>query len=161
MATAAVAAPTDAALRALCAREHPACFACRPAAQGGLGLAFTVQPDGSVSAGWTCPPGSESYAGIVHGGLLATALDSAMVHALFARGIVARTGELNVRYRQSAQIGRAMTVRAWLRESHLPLFRLEAEILQDGLVCAHSRAKFMARHSRGTTVEPPSADLPE
>jgi acyl-coenzyme A thioesterase PaaI-like protein len=144
MATAAVAAPTDAVLRSLCAREHPACFACRPVAQGGLGLEFAAQADGSVSATWTCPPGGESYTGIVHGGLLATALDSAMVHALFARGIVARTGELEVRYRQSAQIGRAMTVRAWLRDHHVPLFRLEAEILQDGVVCAHSLAKFMA-----------------
>jgi hypothetical protein len=39
---AAVAAPTEAALRALCAREHGNCFACRPVGQGGLGLGFAV-----------------------------------------------------------------------------------------------------------------------
>jgi acyl-coenzyme A thioesterase PaaI-like protein len=139
----AVAAATEAALRAGCAREHAACFACRPAADGGLGLRFSLQPDESVIAHWTCPPGGQSYAGIVHGGLLATALDSAMVHALFARGIVARTGELTIRYRQSVAIERPMTVRGWLRTVYGPLFRLEAEIHQDGAVCAQAHAKFM------------------
>ena len=142
MATAA--APTDVALWALCAREHAACFACRPVAQGGLGLFFGVQPDGSVAARWTCPPGGESYRGIVHGGLLATALDSAMVHALFARGIVARTAELKVRYRHSASVGEELEVRAWLRRSFGLLHELEAEICCGSVACAHARAKFMA-----------------
>jgi acyl-coenzyme A thioesterase PaaI-like protein len=140
----AAAAPTEAALRALCVREHPACFACRPAAQGGLGLAFAVQSDGSVAADWTCPPGGESYAGIVHGGLLATALDSAMVHALFARSIVARTGELNVRYLQPVGSSEPTTVTARLREAHPPLFQLEAAIHQAGVLCARGNGKFMA-----------------
>jgi acyl-coenzyme A thioesterase PaaI-like protein len=140
----AAAAPTEAALRALCVGEHPACFACRPAAQGGLGLSFALQSDGSVSAGWTCPPGGESYAGIVHGGLLATALDSAMVHALFARGIVARTGELNVRFCESVRAGEPTAVTARLREARPPLFQLEAEIHQAGVLCARANGKFMA-----------------
>ena len=133
-----------AALRAHCAQQHAACFACRPADQGGLGLAFAVQTDGAVSAEWTCPPGGESYAGIVHGGLLATALDSAMVHALFARGVVARTGELTVRYRQSVRSGDPVTVTARHRNAYPPLHHLEAEIHQAGVLCARARGKFMA-----------------
>lgn len=140
----AAAAPTEAALRALCAREHHASFACRPVATGGLGLTFTLQADGSVSAHWTCPPGGESYAGIVHGGLLATALDSAMVHALFARGIVARTGELNVRYRQSVRAGEPVTVTARHHSAYHPLHRLVAELHQAGTLCARATGKFMA-----------------
>ena len=141
---AAVAAPTDVALWALCARKHADRFACRPVAPGGLGLFFGVQPDGSVAARWTCPPGGESYRGIVHGGLLATALDSAMVHALFARGIVARTAELKVRYRHPAGVGKVLEVRAWLQRSFGQLHELEAEIRCGGVACAHARAKFMA-----------------
>lgn len=141
--TAVAAAASDAALRACCAREHAACFACRPARTGGLGLTFTVQPDGAVSADWTCPPGSESYPGILHGGLIATALDSAMVHALFARNIIARTGELRLRYHRSVRAPAPMTLRAWLRDSRPPLFVLEAECRQDGALCAHATAKFM------------------
>lgn len=141
---AAVAAPTEEQLRALCARQHRSSFACRPADQGGLGLRFSVRADSVIAAEWTCPAGGESYEGIVHGGLLATALDSAMVHALFARGIVARTGELNVRYRAPVRSDRPLTVAARLRESYPPLHRLTAEIHQDGVLCAKASGKFMA-----------------
>lgn len=140
----AAAVPTDTMLAALCRREHSRCFACRPVSDGGLGLVFTVMPDGAVSAEWLCPAGFESYSGIVHGGLLATALDSAMVHALFAQGIVGRTGELTVRYRRSIVTDRPMTVQAWLRSTYPPLFELESEIRQGDAVCAHARGKFMA-----------------
>ncbi len=136
--------PSDVRLQALCAREHQACFACRPVGQGGLGLVFTVQADGAVVADWAPPPGVESFAGIVHGGLLATALDSAMVHALFARGIVARTGELTVRYRQSVRLGAQVRVVGCHRQAAHPLHYLEAEVWQDGALCARAQAKFMA-----------------
>ena len=136
--------PSDVRLQALCAREHQACFACRPVGQGGLGLVFTVQADGAVVADWAPPPGVESFAGIVHGGLLATALDSAMVHALFARGIVARTGELTVRYRQSVRLGAQVRVVGRHRQAAHPLHYLEAEIWQGGALCARAQAKFMA-----------------
>lgn len=148
------AAPTDGALRALCVREHPACFACRPAAQGGLGLSFAVRSDGSVVADWTCPPGSEGYTGIVHGGLLATALDSAMVHAMFARDVVARTAELNVRFHHSVRAGEPTTVTAHLRDAHPPLFHLEAEIRQADALCVNARGKFMATGRAGAGQAP-------
>jgi acyl-coenzyme A thioesterase PaaI-like protein len=151
---AAAVAPTDGALRALCARRHPACFACRPVAQGGLGLTFAVQADDLVAATWTCPPGGESYSGIVHGGLLATALDSAMVHALFARGIVARTAELNVRFRLSVRAGEPAIVTARLRNARPPLFQLEAEIRQADAVCVHARGRFMAARTANTRHAP-------
>jgi len=142
---AAVVAPTDAVLHELCAREHAKCFACRPASEGGLGLEFLVQPDGSVTASWTCPPTVESYAGIVHGGILATALDSAMVHVLFASGIIARTGELRIRYRRSVRSGVPTHVTARLCDALTPLFRLEAGIAQAGELCTQASGKFMAQ----------------
>jgi acyl-coenzyme A thioesterase PaaI-like protein len=125
-------------------------------AEGGLGLSFALRDDGSVAAEWLCPAGGESYAGIVHGGVLATALDSAMVHCLFARDIVARTGELTVRYRRSVRSGAPVTVTACLRESFAPLHYLEAEIRQDGSVCAQARAKFMAVDPDSTNAITPS-----
>lgn len=139
----AIAIPTDARMRALCGQEHRRCFACRSVAKGGLGLQFTVRADGSVATTWDCPPGIESYAGIVHGGILATAMDSAMVHALFARGIIARTGELSVRYRQPVRADAAITISAQLSDACPPLYRMEAEIHQTGALCACAKAKFM------------------
>ncbi len=152
--TTAVAAPTEAWLRRLGARQQQTSFACRPVAERGLGLRFDLRSDGAVSAEWICPAGGESYAGIVHGGLLATALDSAMVHALFARGIVARTGELTVRYRQPVRVGEPVIVVARHRVAYHPLHHLEAEIHQAGALCAHARGKFMAISDTPSATSP-------
>lgn len=141
--SAASAAALAAALRATGRAAHPRCFACGEPADGGLGLRFAVEADGGVVARWECPAGGEGYPGILHGGLTATLLDAAMTQALFARGIVARTGELTVRYRQPVVLGGAATVRARLRRSLGPLFELEAEVRQGASLCATARAKFM------------------
>jgi acyl-coenzyme A thioesterase PaaI-like protein len=153
----AIAAPTDARLRMVCDREHGSCYACRSVAKGGLGFTFIVQPDEAVAATWVCPPGCESYPGIVHGGILATAMDSAMVHALFARGVAARTGDLHVRYRLPVKSDSAITISARLCSAYPPLYQMEAEIFQLGELCAHARAKFMqtppiAEHARVTRL---------
>lgn len=139
-------APTNQALRRLCESEHANCFACRPLHKGGLGLEFSVQDDGSVLAEWSCPPDRESYPGIAHGGILATVLDSAMVHALFSRGIVARTGELKIRYHHSVPVGQTTRVRGFLREDYAPLFYMEADISTPTALCVHAQAKFMGEH---------------
>lgn len=151
----AVAVPTDATLCRVCSLQHRSCYACRKAGEGGLGLQFHVQPDESVRAEWEPVVGGESYAGILHGGLQATVLDSAMVHALFARDVVARTGELNVRYLKPVEIGKACVILAWLVEAYPPLYRMRAEILQAGLVCARAEARFM--RTDGLSLSPQSS----
>lgn len=135
--------PTEELLRATCRHEHPHCFACRDPALGGLGLQFRVRHDGSVLATWQGMPGTESYPGIVHGGLIATLLDAAMVHALFARGIAGVTGELRIRYRDPVRIGFPVTVGASLVGGYGPGFALAAELRQGSSLCAAATGKFM------------------
>jgi acyl-CoA thioesterase FadM len=151
----AAAAPTDERLRTTCRREHPHCFACSEPAEGGLGLHFRVGNDGIVGAHWTCPVGGESYPGIVHGGLVATLLDAAMIHALFALGVVARTAELKIRYRNPVCIGSPVAVTAMLTRQCDPLFVLHAELRQGASLCAEADAKFM-RIGTVRGVEPQS-----
>jgi tRNA (adenine37-N6)-methyltransferase len=139
----AVVAPTEETLRATCRREHPHCFACSDPAEGGLGLRFQVGADSGVRATWMCPAGGESHPGILHGGLIATLLDAAMVHALFARGIAGRTGDLHIRYRNPVCIGSAVGVGAWLKRQYGALFELEAELRQGDSLCAEATARFM------------------
>ena len=138
-----VAAPSQDMIDRLCSREHSNCFACRSAEQGGLGLVFKLDGHG-VKSLWTCPADKESYAGIVHGGILATALDSSMVHALFAYGIVARTGQLELRYRNSVRSGVEMEITSTVCEHRHPLYVMEAAIHQGGTLCVSAKAKFMA-----------------
>lgn len=138
-----VTAPSEAVREAVGRREHPHCFACRPKEEGGLGLTFRVGADGGVAAEWNCPPAGCGYDGILHGGLVATLLDSAMVHVLFARNIIARTAELRVRYHHVVRTGEPATVVARPGPQTGPLCQLEAAVWQGGLRCATARAKFM------------------
>jgi acyl-coenzyme A thioesterase PaaI-like protein len=126
-------------------KEHQRCFTHVSKENGGLGLVFHVEPNGDVRSEWECVEGLESYNGILHGGIQAALMDSAMVQALFARGIVGRTGEMTIRYHVSVVPTKPVTITARLVMAHSPLFKLEAEIHQDGLLCAVAKAKFMSK----------------
>ena len=155
MKTAMAAAPTEELRRATHRRVHRHCFACGDESDGGLGLRFQVGVDGGVRAEWDCPARYRSYEGILHGGLIATLLDCAMVQALFAHGIVAHTAELNLRYRRPVSTGVAVTVSARLRARCGVLCVLVAEVRQQGAVCATAQAKFMTRPTEDPVAAEP------
>jgi uncharacterized protein (TIGR00369 family) len=144
MKTALVTAATEDRRQNLTRRAHARCFACGEEAPGSLGVRFRVKADGAVAADWDCPADYQSFTGVLHGGIIATLLDSAMVHVLFARGIAARTAELIVRYRHPVHTGEPVAVAARLGTQCGPLFILEAAVRQHRTVCATARAKFMA-----------------
>ncbi len=129
-------------------REHAACFACgtaTPPLGCGLGLDFHVDDDASgVAADWICPPSHASYPGTAHGGILATLLDSAMVHALFALGLVAHTAELRVRYFHPVSTDAPLRITARVRRHFGRLHDLEGEIHQHNRRCVRAEAKFMS-----------------
>lgn len=137
-------APTEGQRTSVHRRAHARCFACGAGVVGGLGLRFQLENDGAVAAEWDCPDAGRSYDGILHGGLVATLMDSAMVHALFARNVIARTAELRVRYHQPVRTGDRVTVTARLRAQCGPLYCLAAEVWQQGRKCATAQAKFVA-----------------
>ena len=65
---------------------HQNCFACGSKNGAGLGLKFHKEEDGSVFGDFLADTKFESYSGIVHGGIMATLLDSAITHCLFCKG---------------------------------------------------------------------------
>ena len=89
-----------AALDALRDTHHPRCFVHRPPDDFGLGVTFAATADAAVEAAVACPASWEGYPGLVHGGIIAALLDGAMTNALFARGTVALTAEVALRYRR-------------------------------------------------------------
>jgi len=127
-------------------RNHPRCVVCGDTNARGLRLDFTVAADGSVSAVFRCEDSFEGYAGIVHGGVVSSLLDGAMTNCLFARGIMAVTAELTVRFQRLLRVGEPARVRAWITRSSPHLHFLTAEITQSGSVAATARAKFRQSH---------------
>jgi acyl-coenzyme A thioesterase PaaI-like protein len=128
---------------------HGFCVACGAANPAGLRLKFLRQPDGSVSAAAFCVKELTGYDGLLHGGVAAMMLDSAMTNCLFGAGITALTGELNIKYKAPVKIGRAVGLKAWIEKDWAPLYLLKAELSQDGEAKVTADAKFMK-----TDVEP-------
>jgi len=138
------------------AGQHPHCWACSPTHPTGLRLAFQCNRDGSVCARFNCAPAWEGYPRRVHGGVIATLLDSAMTHCLFAHGQAALTGQLWVRFREPLLTERPATVRAWVVQGGPRLQRLRAELRQADRVAATADAKFvpLTRRRRGSPSRP-------
>ena len=135
-------------LKTVRTQAHPYCVVCSQSNPLGLGLEFTVNHDGSVSASLHGHFALEGFQGCLHGGMIASLLDGAMTNCLFARGLVAMTAELKVRYRKPVFIGQQMTIRARVTRSQPPLHLLEAELKQEGCIKATASAKFIERNER-------------
>jgi uncharacterized protein (TIGR00369 family) len=130
-------------LEALRLRHHPNCFVGRPGPQCGLGVHFLAGKDETVEARVSAPAAWEGFPGLVHGGIIASLLDGAMVNALFARGTVAVTAELTVRYWEPLPLGQPATVVGQVVRCEPPLYLGEARIVVADHLYATARGKFM------------------
>lgn len=125
------------------AEAHPFCFVCSGSNPMGLALRYESQLDGSVSSSFLGNCALEGYSGLLHGGLIATLLDGAMTHCLFARGLRGLTAELTVRYHERVAASEEVFLRAWLEDDAHGLYQLRAELTQGGVVKAGAIGKFM------------------
>lgn len=124
-------------------QAHPRCVACAPQLPHGLRLDFRAVGDGSVRATFDCAARFEGYPGCVHGGIIATVLDSAMTNCLFAQGHQAVTAELSVKYKAKVLLDCLAVAEARVTKDLFPLFVLEASLAQEGQVRALATAKFI------------------
>jgi acyl-coenzyme A thioesterase PaaI-like protein len=83
------------------------------------------------------------YRDRVHGGILATLLDAAMTHCLYARSIRAVTGDMNIRYHHPVPIHVPLTLRARVDRAGPPLYYLVAEIVRSERVLVSAKARFV------------------
>ena len=125
--------------------EHPFCIVCGRANGCGLGLRFSLRDDGGVEARFECKARFQGYEGLLHGGVTSLLLDGAMTNCLFARGIVAVTAEITVRFRHPIALDEPLVVQAHIIRSQAPLHIAEAHIVQAGEVKATGTGKFMER----------------
>lgn len=136
-------------------RLHGGCVACGESNPAGLRLKFERQQDGSVKSAAFCAKELTGYDGLLHGGVAALMLDSAMTNCLFSAGVTALTAEMSVKYRLPVKIGRAVVLTARIKADHDPLFILNSELRQDGSLMVSAEAKFMRLASTAGEERPP------
>ena len=122
---------------------HNNCFACGKDNPDGLQLKFEYNDeDEAVYADFSIDEKYRGYSNRTHGGIIATILDCAMVHCLFARKIAAVTIDMHVKYRNPVEIDKHTTAKAELISSAHGVHSLTAKIIQDGKIKATAKARF-------------------
>lgn len=122
---------------------HSACFACGLDQPMGLRLHFDTGEDGLARALWNPSPAFRSYEDRIHGGVIATLLDSAMVHALFARNIEGVTADTRIRYRKKVGLDQPVRLSGWVESQRLGVYLCRAELHQENDLAVSAQAKFM------------------
>lgn len=130
-------------MKATRSKAHCHCIVCSPTNANGLNVQFELAPDGSVETEFHCSRTYQGYEDVLHGGIIATLLDSAMVHCLFAHGREALTAQLNIRFREPVRTNCTAHVRAWIRHAGRQLAVVESELVQDGRCKVVGTGKFM------------------
>lgn len=125
-------------------RAHAGCMVC---GEGGsetpaLGLRFVPDSSGSVRATFRTARHYQGYAGILHGGVISTLLDAAMVHCLFAHGVTAVTAEMTVRFLREVPVDCDVSVGATLIGERHGVFQVAASLSQAATRFAVAKGKF-------------------
>ena len=139
----AVVPDADNAYQQLRQNHHRHCVVCGQAMENGFGLEFRCIGGEKVEAEFACRRSLEGYPRVLHGGVICAVLDGAMTNCLFATGTLAVTGDLRVRFRKPVIALGTATVSAWIEERLPPLYRVSAQLEQNGEVKATARARFM------------------
>lgn len=122
------------------------CVACGRTNPSALRLSLFVDPKtGAVSTEFVPRHEHVGFNGISHGGILATVLDEAMVWAAtWAIGRFCVCGQLEVRYRQIAEVGDRLKVIARAVVMRPRLIESRGELINDaGLIVASAFGKFV------------------
>jgi acyl-coenzyme A thioesterase PaaI-like protein len=111
-------------------RDDRACFVCGEKNPIGLKLRLRTDAErGESSAEVTFRDDFQGWAKVVHGGLLATVLDEAMIYAAGAKGLLCVTGEITVRFVQPASTGVPYALKGRFLEDKGRVVLAESELL--------------------------------
>ncbi len=126
-------------------RDEGMCFGCGKNNPIGLKLEFDLDEENLTVEGRFMPKTEhEGYRGIMHGGLVATLLDEAMVKLVWDMGISAVTASLEVRLLKPVPVRRELTIRGRVDSQQGRIIYTSAEVEDsDGNVLARGKAKCM------------------
>ncbi len=119
------------------------CFVCGPKNPIGLKLDFSF--DGkTIKAEFTPKKEHQGYFNIVHGGIIATLLDEAMVKLAIAMDMPAVTAQMDLRLRKALNVGEKITISAEiLKETRKTLDAYAKAVTSDGILAADATGKLV------------------
>ena len=121
---------------------HATCFACGRLNENGLRLTFETV-DRITRCRTILDSRYQSYDGIVHGGILASIADGAMVNLVHRQfGGRPVTCHLNIRYREPVHIGEEIVAEAEIIRSKCRIAWASCQITTNGRLCAKAEAEF-------------------
>lgn len=124
-------------------RSDGLCFVCGQL--NPLGLRLRVEGrDGRCSFEWTPDPRYQGWEGILHGGIVTAVLDEAMAYAAMSVAGHSATVEISVSFHRPVMTGREVQVRAEVESNRGRLTLTRGEVLQEGVLMASGRARFLA-----------------
>jgi uncharacterized protein (TIGR00369 family) len=119
------------------------CFACGP--HNSIGLKLRIEGDSKrVSARFLPRKEHEGWAGIVHGGIIATLLDEVLAWICKKNGLGALTARLSIRFRNPANIGEEISAHAEITEIKGRAIKGTARVQScDGKIVAEAEALLL------------------
>jgi uncharacterized protein (TIGR00369 family) len=119
------------------------CFVCGEKNPAGLNLKFSLK-EGKVLTEFTPKKIYQGYKDIVHGGIISTVIDEAMVKVALMQGMPAVTAEITVRFRNPLMAGEKAVVEAEIIKTNRKIIETTAVVKkEDGTLVAEGNAKLM------------------
>jgi len=119
------------------------CFVCGENNPSGLHLKFSIH-DGKVVTEFVPQKIHQGYKDIVHGGIISTLIDEAMVKAALMQGIQAVTAEFTVRFKNPLLTGEKAIVEATIIKINKKIIETSAIVKKsDNTIIAEGHAKLL------------------
>ncbi|WP_411994591.1 PaaI family thioesterase [Agarivorans sp. DSG3-1] len=130
--------------------HHQHCIACGDPQLNTYSMGLTFSLNQLKEAWATVKLGDryQGYSGVLHGGVISTLLDDAMVNRLFFEGVEAMTAELKVRFVRPIPVSQTLRLSAQLVGERRGIYSLTASLCVDQLIYAKAQAKFIAAGPR-------------
>lgn len=125
-------------------RNNDNCYVCGPKNRSGLRVVFEVDREARAILGRFTPGSAhEGWENIVHGGIIASLLDEAMVKLSSHLGMPAVSAEITVKFKAPARPGEEIVVRGRIVDARGRLVLAEASVERGAVVIAEARGKLL------------------
>ncbi len=131
--------------------QYRHCFACGRDNPIGLQLDGFRRDEGEVVAPFTPRPEYGGFHGVLHGGIVATALDEIMAwSAMLEAGVFVYTGTMDVKFRAPAPVGATYELRGRLDERRGRRLLLSGSMRAGDRVVAEGSGLYLVKEEIGS-----------